>query len=234
MLISLLRRLLINIERNTLALGSAPSRAITDPVALPERFPVQESDLSESFPIKRSRCIRVDKQGFNNIAENVSTSFPDHQLASYLATVEDPVNVRRQYWFQVQIGSITLDCRMGPTIVRRWSSKGRQKYTNLPISDGFSIAVVLHNDNLIPGRLSFLWCALYKLARLPTLSLRFNLHFLQCLREERTLLNAIRLGDAAYIRQTLSSGKVHVSSVTSRGDTLLHVSSSIYAPDHFS
>lgn len=148
----------------------------------------------------------------------------NQRLARRLTTIAEPIDVRRQHWFRLQLHILTLECRFGPVVMRRWTSEGHEICEDLPISEAYSMSLMLLQEtHSNPRKLWMAWYSLYNLRGPSGLSVRFTLRCPDMLAPRNPYQDAIRIGDMAYIKHALASKETSISAVTVRGDSLLHV-----------
>jgi len=145
------------------------------------------------------------------------------RLATFLSTLAEPVNLRLQSWYQFKLPGLALDFRSGQTIVKSWSQNGREMYSALSGSEGYSLSLIIQHDRFIPGRISITCFGIYKLWYPSQLNFRFNLRIARVLPFDSPFFKVIHRGHADYLKQGLRTGKLRISDTSPLGDSLLYV-----------
>lgn len=194
-------------------------------VVLPNTPQVWRGDThNESSSLLRNAEIGTKGRAGTLSSHVLHHSSSTQTFALYLSSIIDPIGVRRRYWYRLSLGSLSLEAQIGTPIIRQWSTQGSERYVDLPLSEGCSALLTFQEERIIGRRVTLLFGSFYRVRQMPWLSFRFNLHPTEVLSREHMCFAAIRKGDSSYLRQALSSGKLGISSTTTRGDTLLHVS----------
>lgn len=208
------RKLLLDIKEQAASLILVQTRPSPNHHISPGSQPQVSNNVPLLQPVAMHRAIVRDSQG---------SSRSSKRLASYLATVSEPVGYRMGLQYKTTLRTIYLCLRSGQTIVRRWSGDGRETYVTLPASEGYSVCFTLQSRWYWPHKIKLSLHGVYQWFLLPKLRLHLMLQMSAIIPYGSQYWTAARFGDLELLRQVLCLGHHSISDTTVYGDTSLHV-----------
>jgi len=184
--------------------------------------------LDQQPIVRRSRQQRVPTKRVPKCVEKAESQVGFEQVVSkrlmrYLTEVSDPVGLRLRNWHILAMNAISLDIKSGPTVVRKWIKGGHEQYIVLPVSNSYSISLILESNKHVPYRWSIVIHSFYEWSFVPSLSFQCQLKVSKQIQRDSASCRAAQTGQLGLLRQLFSEGKARTTDILPCGNTLLHV-----------
>lgn len=216
--------LLLSVQQDLSTLVSASKSQNVLPISTSPCDPTVANTRAENaFP----RFLSPALSTANGFRENISISsikhIPNRELRRPIVACPELIEIRTECRVRLRHGLFRMGVELGPVSCPRYSGPYQERRTGLPIYRGYGLSVLLQNGKWMSRRVALRF-ACYSNTSLPGLNLRFNIHFPRLIPADSPCYRAAIKGDLTSVRQWLLSGRVSISDVTIKGDTLLHVS----------
>ena len=223
----------MRIEQHTSTLLSVTQRAPCNPQRV-------LGDLHDEMPCALSLSLtplETIKHNDQICNESISHKTPlesiPERLQGYLATIEEPSGSQYQFWGQMFLSILRVSIHCGTPILRRWTKNGLEKHVNVPAQEGYAVVAILQCTKWVQARLSIRLIALYSRSSLFDLCLRCDIKGSTSFLFNGLHHRAIASGDFNHLQEAFSKKTLSPYDSTLDGDTLLHVSISLFRAEVF-
>lgn len=144
----------------------------------------------------------------------------EQRLLARLPKCVETLGLLPHHRWKLGVGAMILNIRHGPTITRRWSQQGQDKFS----AEGQALAVTFDCNHFMRQRFSFVLYVMHDEWSMLGLSLRFGMSLSSLVPLNSSTFKAVEMGDTDHLKRMITTEPYTISAVTRGGYTLLHAS----------
>jgi hypothetical protein len=169
-----------------------------------------------------TKSVKLVDIGHKTPDKDAGVSVKEKRLLAHLSKCVETLGPLLHHRWEFGLGALMLDVRHGPSITRRWSQQGQEKFSK----EGQALAMTLDCNQIIGQRFTFMLSIMHHTSSMSRLSLTTNMSLSSLVPSQNPVFRAIELGDIDHLKRMITTEPLTMSTVIRGGYTLLHASRS--------